>query len=121
MSNETTYPQEVEFHLEEMVNAIQLLDLGQETPTHCIREVVGPILFDQWMQGEISGFVDGNEMLKVLQRVVVTSVLDKLQEQGLIDSIDNEDGEEMVFLTQRGKEIATDMNSITKQYMPNEK
>jgi len=119
MNNESNYPKEVELFLSEATVAVQLLNLGQKTPAHCIREVLGPIIFEQWMQGEITGFTDEEQMVQLLQRIVVVSVLDALKNEGLIDSVDGEHGDEMVFLTSKGKELATDMIAITKESLTN--
>lgn len=61
----------------------------------------------------IKGELDADEILfteeeieKYLNAILVGSVLLSLQEKGLIDSVADENGEDVFFLTEQGKEVS---------------
>lgn len=52
------------------------------------------------------------EMDSYLTQIIVGSLLEELQEKGLIDSIVDENSEERFFLTDEGKKIAKNIEGI---------
>lgn len=48
---------------------------------------------------------DDEEFMGVLSMIVASSTLDSLKEKGMLDSFEDETGEDMFFLTKKGKEI----------------
>jgi len=66
-------------------------------------------------------FIDGEELLLVEEEIgvlykecVVEISLQSLKERGLIDMMENEDGEEMIFLTEGGKIMGENVDKKNK-------
>ena len=110
MSN-TIYPDSIESILsdlnESLTNTGFFTDYPEVTDSE-IRSVFGPYLFDKWMtSGEPE--ITEEELVtfeQMLARVVASSTLNTLKAEGLIDWIDDGEGNEMVFLTEAGKSVA---------------
>ena len=49
---------------------------------------------------------NGEDMEQFLKEIIAGSLLYELQAKGIVDSIEDENNEEMFFLTDKGKEIA---------------
>jgi DNA-binding MarR family transcriptional regulator len=62
--------------------------------------------------------LDEKEMMEVITRAAASSVLENLKKKGVINSVEDEDGEEHFFLTEEGKKIA---ESIQKNYNETQK
>lgn len=62
----------------------------------------------------LSNFISGNEdklltedqALEILNKTIINTNLDSLMDQGLIDGIENEDGEMVYWATDEGKKVA---------------
>lgn len=67
-------------------------------------------LTDKFIKGELDEFIDNvfnnDEIDKFLNEIVAGSLLQELQNKGLVDSIEDENNEERFFLTEKGKEMA---------------
>lgn len=68
-------------------------------------------LTDKFINGELLNendnvVFDEDEMETILTEIIVQNALDNLKNKGIIDSVLNEDNEEIFFLTQEGKNIA---------------
>ena len=71
---------------------------------HNVREVFGAVLFEQWLTGETDVMpFDEEGFTNLLKKAVAMSILDDMIEAGLVDSIDNGEGDEVVFVTPFGK------------------
>jgi DNA-binding transcriptional regulator YhcF (GntR family) len=55
------------------------------------------------------------EMEKILNEIIVGTVLMELENEGLVNSIEDENNEQVFFLTEKGKEIAGKINSENKE------
>ena len=62
-------------------------------------------LLEKFLLGEELLWND-EEINQVLKLSIVHSSLKKLKEKGLVDFIQNEEGEEIIFLTENGRETA---------------
>lgn len=72
---------------------------------------------DKLTEKFVQGVLDENiyiftdeEMDKMLNEIMVGSVLFELQKDGFVDSIEDENNEERFFLTEKGKKIAKKIN-----------
>ena len=79
-------------------------------------------LTEKFILGELSDEFDievisEDEMEKYLREIVAGSILMELQENGLIDSMEDENNTEHFFLTDKGKELAENI----KNNLENEK
>ena len=79
-------------------------------------------LTEKFILGELSDEFDievisEDEMEKYLRELVAGSILMELQENGLIDSMEDENNTEHFFLTDKGKELAENI----KNNLENEK
>ena len=54
-------------------------------------------------------------MDQFLREIIAGSLLYELQEQGILDSIEDENNEERFFLTEKGKEIAKNLGEKTEE------
>ena len=50
-----------------------------------------------------------DQMDKYLREVIVGSIIHDLQENGILDSVEDEDNQERYFLTEKGKEYSKDI------------
>lgn len=71
-------------------------------------------LTDKFINGELLNendnvVFDEDELETILTEIIVQNALDNLKNKGVIDSVINEDDEEIFFLTQQGKNIAEEM------------
>lgn len=68
-------------------------------------ELAGPAMLKAWLEnGEIE-IPNDDDFHAYLTRIATESHLMDLKEAGLVDSIDDEDGQEHFWLTNEGKEI----------------
>jgi len=73
------------------------------------RDLLCDMLTEKFIKGEISstdtidGIFEENEFMEFLHKVIIRDQLDLLKEMELINSYD-EDGDEMYFLTNKGKD-----------------
>lgn len=64
------------------------------------------------LDNEEGGFFNEDEFEIILKEIVAEDVLRSLQRKGLIDSYEDEETEEMFFLTQLGKDEMSNMENI---------
>lgn len=100
------YPQAVEQALDTIIESLE--DTGffeQEQVEHrFVREEFGKVLFEQWLgEGEFAITMEQAENL--LNRAMVSQSIENLAKRGLIGMIENENGEEVVYLTEKGKNV----------------
>jgi hypothetical protein len=66
----------------------------------------------KFLKGEDLLFKDQEEAYNFLNHIYVELAIRSLIKKGLVDSIENEEGEEMIFLTQKGKELNIDLSHL---------
>jgi hypothetical protein len=107
----TNYPQELENTLDFIVESTREL-ATPEFPMHehNVRQVFGEVLFQQWLSGETDQMPFNEENFSdLLKRAVAMSILDDMIEAGLVDTIENGEGGEVVFVTPLGKALRSAM------------
>jgi predicted transcriptional regulator len=95
--------------LDKQVNFFQEENI---TSTDYAKMAICELLTEKFLRGEISSdeeeglrFTE-DEFKTLLSQIVTNNALSGLVEKGLINFLENEDGEEMFFLTSKGKEYA---------------
>ena len=77
-----------------------------------LRDSINNIFFRQWLKGDDDEIgLDEEKIYRLMLMAEASHLLDSLEKKGYIDSIDDEDGNEVVFLTTKGK---NDMALINK-------
>ena len=76
-----------------------------------LRDSINNIFFQQWLKGDDEIGLDEEKIYRLMLMAEASHLLDSLEKKGYIDSIDDEDGNEVVFLTTKGK---NDMALINK-------
>ena len=77
-----------------------------------LRDSINNIFFQQWLKGDDDDIgLDEEKIYRLMLMAEANHLLDSLEKKGYIDSIDDEDGNEVVFLTTKGK---NDMALINK-------
>ena len=77
-----------------------------------LRDSINNIFFQQWLKGDDDEIgLDEEKIYRLMLMAEANHLLDSLEKKGYIDSIDDEDGNEVVFLTTKGK---NDMALINK-------
>lgn len=95
--------------LDKQVNFFQEENI---TSTDYAKMAICELLTEKFLRGEISSdeeegprFTE-DEFKTLLSQIVTNNALSGLVEKGLINFLEDEDGEEMFFLTSKGKEYA---------------
>jgi len=111
---ESNYPEAVTAFSEKLVGGlhdtgffsdyeINDADVIDKAATH-----IQQAAFESWLaDGEIS--ISEETMEIILHKIIAEDTLNKMQNKGLISSIEDESGTEVFFLTEKGKEIANDI------------
>ena len=111
---EGTYPDQVNKYVVDVVDL--LLEDGffqeEEIDPRIFYRVLADRILQNWLQN-VPLKLDEKEMMEVITRAAASSVLENLKKKGVINSVEDEDGEEHFFLTEEGKKIA---ESIQKNY-----
>ena len=105
----TEYPQPVEEALVSWQEALEDPEFLLEQEIHpyfasqAVRDVFGPALTDIWLKtSEVQIGEDLAESL--IKKFIVSATLLEMKDDGLLDSIENEHGEEVFWATKKGKE-----------------
>jgi hypothetical protein len=113
VSEKIICPQEVEHILVEFIDDIEKAEFfdGPEIPegytdvckTH-LWNIAGKSLIDKFIAGDMLLF-DDTELTDILNKTIIYTCIDSLMDEGLVDSIENEHGENMFWITDKGKDI----------------
>jgi predicted transcriptional regulator len=60
-------------------------------------------VFKNWLSGEDLDSISEEEFSKILNLSIIQSDLEGLKNRGVLETIENEEGEPMYFLTEKGK------------------
>jgi hypothetical protein len=114
MNNETIYPPSVEEKLQMIVEFGKQLEY--ETPLHdnCVREVFGELFLQAWLSGDENLEISTEEVMDLFDKAAAMSMLDDYLSDGYIDTIEV-DGEEMIYVTQKGREFYDDFSKSNNQ------
>ena len=113
----TNYPNTVQEWLNELYNKLkkdgffedQELGLYSEEKVYQhFQETLGDAALQSWLKdGEVT--LKGKELTILLVQVVVKTHIEELKNEGTVDSIENEKGDEVMWLTQKGKNQIKDL------------
>lgn len=108
---QTNYPQTVKKWLDEVYSQLEedgffsddrLGLVSPEITKNAFYEIVGEEAFNSWLnESEVK--IEKTVMGELLFKVVIKSNVEELKISGHIDHIDNENGEEIIWLTKQGK------------------
>lgn len=108
--------------LDKQVNFFQEENI---TSTDYAKMAICELLTEKFLRGEISSdeevgtrFTE-DEFKTLLSQIVVNNALSGLVEKGLINFLENEDGEEMFFLTSNGKEYTETLQKKNEEINKN--
>lgn len=96
------------FILEKADEILYLLKEDIES-TEQIKNLLCDILTEKFIKGELSSedpidsIFDEEELLLFINEALIRNDLDNLIQQGLVNVLNDENGEEMFFLTEKGK------------------
>lgn len=79
--------------------------------TTTLEKLLCELAFEKFMTGEEIEF-EIAEIASLLDKAVATTVVDSLIDDGLLNTIEDEDGKEIVFLTQKGKSVVEEAMSV---------
>ena len=106
-SKEFTYPDPVMDYSHKVTNALNEDNFFNE------EEINPRIFFNRLCENVLPNWINGDslqltedQMMEVITHSAAQSVLQTLEQKGLLDSITGEDGEERFFLTADGKIMA---------------
>jgi hypothetical protein len=104
-SNQRIYPEAVENTLDVILESVVGMEFEAPMDFNVLRDVIGECLFEHWLSGGDDIPLDEDGVLKLLNRASAITIVQQMKERGWIDSIDDGTGEEIVFLTQKGKQV----------------
>lgn len=117
MKKEKIYPDSVEEKTQMCMEALEkayaeMPDFDFNNSQAYLRDAISKIFFQQWLKGDEDEIgLDEEKIYKLMLMAEANYLLDGLEKKGYIDSIDDENGNEVVFLTTKGK---NDMALINK-------
>lgn len=88
----------------------------EETAKTHLWNFLGEILMEKFLDGTNDYIASPEEISRVITNTVIQTNLDSLMEEKLIDGIENEDGEMVYFLTDKGKQANKDMGEDDIKY-----
>jgi len=110
-----TYPDTVKEFMEESIKDLHYFFENENffiTPEEGIKsynEIVGPAAVKSWVEtGEVC--FDDENMTQLLVKIITNCAINSMKEIGLVDSIEDENGEEVMWLTNKGKELGNLIN-----------
>ena len=82
----------------------ELEDSNEENVMSNFYEIVGKSALQSWLEnGEVR--LEEKQLSKLLYQVVIKVHVEELMKSGMVDSIEDENGEEVMWLTPKGKDI----------------
>tara|TARA_R110002051_G_scaffold305895_1_gene376182 strand:- start:5607 stop:5954 length:348 start_codon:yes stop_codon:yes gene_type:complete len=80
----------------------QLGECDEETTKNNFDEIIGNEALQSWLvEGEV--MIEPNEVGNLLFQVIVKSHIQELKRDGIVDSIEDVNGEEIIWVTPKGK------------------
>jgi hypothetical protein len=108
------YPQSVNEFVARVVDSIEESGFlkDENVDRESAIEAFGEIIFDKWKRGD-ELIMTEEEAIKGMQMSVVISGMKELMRKNLVDTIEDENGEPIYFLTKEGRGYAE--NKLPKQ------
>ena len=114
MTNERVYPDAVEKQLDYIMDCVKDLtwampddDYDQNMHNNHLRELLGEYLLQKWIDGVEEISFTEEILIGMVRTAIAKTILRGLQDKGFIDTIDDSEGNEYVFLTPKGKECVS--------------
>ena len=114
--NKTNYPESVEERIQTCMEVLEdaykhtFNEYNFERHKDYLQEVIGNIFFQEWLKGtDDEAIFDEEYVHKLIVMADVNAELEDMEKNGYIDSIEDEDGNEVVFLTEKGKLMANQL------------
>jgi hypothetical protein len=104
------YPVEVADHLRASIMALneERFFEDNEIEKNGVRSyitVAGPVYMSRWVNGTLDEALDDEEEITtVLKQTIILSVMFDVKDKGMVDLLEDEDGEPFFFMTQAGKD-----------------
>jgi hypothetical protein len=99
------YPQPVQDFAKKMTEAVRDLlgdEIGEQEFESCCLEAC----LERWLKGEdMIDLIEEDRLEKILNDALLETVCNSLRRKGIIDSIEDENGKDILFLTSLGKKI----------------
>lgn len=107
----TNYPDSVVNFAKRMTEAVEDIlgeEIGREEyENRCLEKCL-----EKFVKGEdFMSILEGPDMENILRLAAADTIMNSLKHKGLVDSIEDENGKTIEFLTARGKEVHKAMNS----------
>jgi DNA-binding PadR family transcriptional regulator len=101
------YPQSVNEFVAQVVDSLEESGFLKEEKVdrESAIEAFGEIIFDKWKRGD-ELIMTEEEAIKGMQMSVVISSMKELTRKNLVDTIEDENGEPIYFLTKQGRDYA---------------
>ncbi len=113
MNDKTIYPDAVEEKLQYIVESSKDLEFDEPLHEECVREVFGSLLMDQWLNNTEPD-LDEHAVLTLFKKAAAMSVLKDLIDEGFLDTLET-DEDDLVFITEKGKQYFDSISSDPKQ------
>jgi hypothetical protein len=114
MTNEKIYPDAVEEQLDYIMSCVKDLtwappgdDYDLEIHNYYLRQQFGEHLLQKWIDGNEEVMLTEDSLIHMVRVAMSKTILHGLQDKGFIDTVDDGQGNEYVFLTSKGKELVT--------------
>jgi hypothetical protein len=110
------YPNIVSEKANDFIEILKDIDFFEENEIEIDSSIVNLIcekLIKKFIDGlisesdEVFDYFSEDEINSLLTEIITLSALNSLKDKGIIDSIENEHNEEMFFLTEEGKKLAS--------------
>lgn len=113
----TNWPQKVANFAEEVTAVLVQEGLLEEIPEmkrEWLYEALCKPIFDKFVAGE--DLIPSEEEFRLaIATATASSVMEVMKNEGLVDWIEGEDGEEVIFLTKDGQEVAENVRNLVEK------
>ena len=111
----SNYPDSVKNFARKMTEAVEDMlgeDIGREEyENRCLEKC-----FEKFIKGEeFITILEGSDIEDILRLAATDTVMNSLKRKGLVDSIEDENGKDIPFLTQNGKLVQQEMRDEEKK------
>jgi hypothetical protein len=108
-----TYPQEVQDYSEEIVSSFKkYYNLNEFSNPDDFIDIFTNMICEKclklWVEDSTDFRLDAGELEKITSTAITQAHLNSLLSKGLIDGVENENGEMVYFATEKGKQFSTE-------------
>lgn len=102
------YPEHVALFLNAMDASLQESGFYTENEiqsqgSRALHDVGGPILLQAWLENSLEEISD-DTIAEIMRETLMTALIYQLQDKGMLDTITDEKGAEIIFVTEQGKD-----------------